>query len=136
LIQYTRKPGESDCEWVSEGIQIGNLGSAIGVMGMWTGAKHQRSDPLGQSITFVLDKNYRFTPDFRTFLGLEGGVMLGVTYLYSIQRSFPQQLRGANSAEWGIEYMHLIWKIISHEKCPKLFRGNRLFGNTAHVPSA
>jgi hypothetical protein len=38
---------------VTEGIQVGNVGSAMGILGMWTGAKHERSDPLGMSLFFV-----------------------------------------------------------------------------------
>ncbi|KAI0667551.1 hypothetical protein C8Q78DRAFT_1053852 [Trametes maxima] len=34
-------------EWVSEGVQIGGAASAMGVLGMWTGAQHERMDPLG-----------------------------------------------------------------------------------------
>ncbi|KAI9439029.1 hypothetical protein H4582DRAFT_1813476 [Lactarius indigo] len=38
---------DGDGEWVSEGVQLGGRGSAIGVIGMWTGAGHEPSDPLG-----------------------------------------------------------------------------------------
>ena len=34
-------------EWVTEGIQIGEATSGMGVLGMWTGAQHERMDPLG-----------------------------------------------------------------------------------------
>lgn len=34
-------------EWVSEGVQVGGVASAMGVLGLWTGASHQRMDPLG-----------------------------------------------------------------------------------------
>ncbi|KAF8876277.1 hypothetical protein BD779DRAFT_1561102 [Infundibulicybe gibba] len=34
-------------QWVTEGIQIGSIGSAAGMIGMWTGAEHERTDPLG-----------------------------------------------------------------------------------------
>lgn len=34
-------------QWVSEGIQIGCVGSEGGVLGMWTGAQHESDDPLG-----------------------------------------------------------------------------------------
>ncbi|KAI0942299.1 hypothetical protein AcW1_002963 [Taiwanofungus camphoratus] len=34
-------------QWASEGIQIGGVGSAMGVLGMWTGAFHESADPLG-----------------------------------------------------------------------------------------
>ena len=36
-------------EWVSEGIQVGGVASAMGILGMWTGAQHERMDPLGAS---------------------------------------------------------------------------------------
>jgi len=40
--------GDSDDpEWITEGVQIGCIGSAMGVLGMWTGAEHARMDPLG-----------------------------------------------------------------------------------------
>jgi hypothetical protein len=34
-------------QWASEGVQLGGRGSAMGVIGMWTGAEHEPSDPLG-----------------------------------------------------------------------------------------
>ncbi|KAJ7581398.1 hypothetical protein C8J56DRAFT_794030 [Mycena floridula] len=37
----------SDPQWVTECIQVGTIGSAIGFVGLWTGATHQRSDPIG-----------------------------------------------------------------------------------------
>ncbi|KIK91860.1 hypothetical protein PAXRUDRAFT_148540 [Paxillus rubicundulus Ve08.2h10] len=40
-------PGSSTPEWSSEAVQIGGTGSAVGLLGMWTGARHQRADPLG-----------------------------------------------------------------------------------------
>ncbi|KAF5350748.1 hypothetical protein D9758_010374 [Tetrapyrgos nigripes] len=36
-----------DQEWVMEGVQIGEVGSALGVVGLWTGAEHERGDPIG-----------------------------------------------------------------------------------------
>jgi len=38
---------EGPDEWVSEGVQIGDATSGMGVLGMWTGAEHERMDPLG-----------------------------------------------------------------------------------------
>ena len=38
-------------EWVSEGIQVGGVASAMGILGMWTGAQHERMDPLEASRT-------------------------------------------------------------------------------------
>ena len=36
-------------EWVSEGIQVGGVAAAMGILGMWTVAQHERMDPLGAS---------------------------------------------------------------------------------------
>jgi hypothetical protein len=43
---------DGDGEWASEGVQLGGRGSAMGVIGMWTGADHEPSDPLGSYYTF------------------------------------------------------------------------------------
>ncbi|RDB18929.1 hypothetical protein Hypma_014374 [Hypsizygus marmoreus] len=40
-------PGEDLPEWQTEGIQVGSIGSAVGIIGMWTGAEHASTDPLG-----------------------------------------------------------------------------------------
>ena len=45
--QTLNRTGDQGPEWSTEGVQIGALGSALGVIGMWTGAAHARSDPLG-----------------------------------------------------------------------------------------
>ncbi|KAJ7081970.1 hypothetical protein C8R43DRAFT_909731, partial [Mycena crocata] len=37
----------SDPEWVTESVQVGDIGSAMGIMGLWTGAEHSTTDPLG-----------------------------------------------------------------------------------------
>lgn len=37
-------------EWSSELVQLGGVGSAMGALGMWTGAQHEEDDPLGQYI--------------------------------------------------------------------------------------
>ena len=34
--------------WSSEGIQIGGVGSARGVVGTWTGNDHDDRDPVGK----------------------------------------------------------------------------------------
>jgi hypothetical protein len=47
--QTSSQPDSEDAEWVTEGVQIGSIGSAIGVLGMWTGAEHVRTDPLGEA---------------------------------------------------------------------------------------
>ncbi|KAI0667160.1 hypothetical protein C8Q78DRAFT_1054166 [Trametes maxima] len=36
-----------DVEWASEAIQLGGVGSAMGTIGMWTGANHEEDDPVG-----------------------------------------------------------------------------------------
>ncbi|KZT00088.1 uncharacterized protein LAESUDRAFT_574256 [Laetiporus sulphureus 93-53] len=46
VIFTGRKDGDPD-EWTSEGVQIGGVTSAMGVLGIWTGAQHEKSDPLG-----------------------------------------------------------------------------------------
>ncbi|KAG2148968.1 hypothetical protein DEU56DRAFT_87385 [Suillus clintonianus] len=40
-------PGSNEPEWSSEAVQIGGSGAAVGFLGMWTGALHERPDPLG-----------------------------------------------------------------------------------------
>ncbi|KAJ7456595.1 hypothetical protein FB451DRAFT_1048210, partial [Mycena latifolia] len=37
----------SDPEWVTESVQVGDIGSAAGIIGLWTGADHSSTDPLG-----------------------------------------------------------------------------------------
>lgn len=32
---------------MTEGVQLGEARSAMGVLGMWTGAQHDRMDPIG-----------------------------------------------------------------------------------------
>lgn len=39
--------GSNEPEWSSEAVQIGGSGAAVGFLGMWTGAMHERPDPLG-----------------------------------------------------------------------------------------
>ncbi|KAL4263066.1 F-box domain-containing protein [Pleurotus pulmonarius] len=43
----TRIGASNRTEWVTEGVQIGAIGSAAGVIGLWTGPEHHRTDPLG-----------------------------------------------------------------------------------------
>lgn len=40
--------GSDEPEWSSEAVQIGGSGAAVGFLGMWTGAMHERPDPLGE----------------------------------------------------------------------------------------
>ena len=46
--QYSTVEGGNADEWVSEGVQVGGVASAMGVLGLWTGAQHERMDPLGE----------------------------------------------------------------------------------------
>ena len=52
---------DGDGEWQSEGVQLGGLGSATGVIGMWTGADHERMDPLGEQLISIPARFW--TPD-------------------------------------------------------------------------
>ncbi|KAG6836663.1 hypothetical protein H0H93_005210 [Arthromyces matolae] len=45
---------EDSPEWSTEGIQIGGIGSALGMLGMWTGADHASTDPLGPTWTWKI----------------------------------------------------------------------------------
>ncbi|RPD53811.1 hypothetical protein L226DRAFT_516813 [Lentinus tigrinus ALCF2SS1-7] len=40
-------PNSMHDEWASEAVQLGGVGSAMGALGMWTGAFHEDDDPLG-----------------------------------------------------------------------------------------
>ncbi|KAI0689154.1 hypothetical protein C8T65DRAFT_746314 [Cerioporus squamosus] len=40
-------PNSVQDEWASEAVQLGGVGSAMGSLGMWTGAFHEDEDPLG-----------------------------------------------------------------------------------------
>jgi len=51
--RQTSSREDGDGEWASEGVQLGGRGSAIGVIGMWTGAEHEPSDPLGSCYTLL-----------------------------------------------------------------------------------
>ncbi|KAF8830184.1 hypothetical protein HHX47_DHR2000655 [Lentinula edodes] len=42
-------------EWVMEGVQVGDIGSAMGIVGMWTGANHERGDPIGPSWAWKME---------------------------------------------------------------------------------
>ncbi|KAI0074910.1 hypothetical protein K474DRAFT_1664918 [Panus rudis PR-1116 ss-1] len=54
--QLYSSPGDGDAdEWVTEGIQLGEVTSAMGVIGMWTGAQHERMDPLGPFWAWKVD---------------------------------------------------------------------------------
>ena len=63
-------------EWVSEGVQVGGVASAMGILGMWTGAQHERMDPLGELPTgFGINCSGESFSDVcvrRSLLGMEG----------------------------------------------------------------
>ena len=40
-------------QWSTSGVQIGGRGSAMGVIGMWTSAEHELSDPLGACVVTI-----------------------------------------------------------------------------------
>ncbi|KIY47226.1 hypothetical protein FISHEDRAFT_73057 [Fistulina hepatica ATCC 64428] len=44
---YTTHPENDDAEWLTEGVQIGEVGSAAGFIGLWTAADHESGDPIG-----------------------------------------------------------------------------------------
>ncbi|CAK5279946.1 unnamed protein product, partial [Mycena citricolor] len=39
----------ADPEWATESVQVGEIGSAAGIIGLWTGAEHTSTDPLGMA---------------------------------------------------------------------------------------
>ena len=47
LPKYSSTEDGDGDEWVTEGVQLGGVASAMGVLGMWTGAQHEKMDPLG-----------------------------------------------------------------------------------------
>ncbi|KAK0469311.1 uncharacterized protein EV420DRAFT_1633727 [Desarmillaria tabescens] len=50
--------GIQDPEWVTESVQIGQVGSAMGMIGMWTGVDHARSDPIGPCWAWKISSPY------------------------------------------------------------------------------
>ncbi|KAJ7356950.1 hypothetical protein DFH08DRAFT_771226 [Mycena albidolilacea] len=46
-LQTSSEAVGSDPEWVTESVQVGDIGSAVGIIGLWTGAEHSSTDPLG-----------------------------------------------------------------------------------------
>ena len=48
LRQYSSTEDDpNEAEWISEGVQVGLVGSGTGIVGMWTGVKHLIDDPIG-----------------------------------------------------------------------------------------
>ncbi len=52
--QTSTAPNSMQDEWASEAVQLGGVGSAMGSLGMWTGAFHEDGDPLGTCSPFLL----------------------------------------------------------------------------------
>jgi hypothetical protein len=46
-------PGSCEPQWSKEAVQIGGPGAALGLLGLWTGALHERPDPLGECCCFA-----------------------------------------------------------------------------------
>lgn len=60
LRQYSSTEDDrNEAEWISEGVQVGLVGSGTGIVGMWTGAKHLIDDPIGGE-PFQITFNCRF----------------------------------------------------------------------------
>ncbi|KAI3609799.1 hypothetical protein WG66_007627 [Moniliophthora roreri] len=56
LMEITSDASSPDHdEWVMEGIQVGGIGSMMGVVGMWTGAAHESGDPIGPSWAWKME---------------------------------------------------------------------------------
>ncbi|KAF9243751.1 hypothetical protein BU15DRAFT_71875 [Melanogaster broomeanus] len=49
---------EAHVQWSSEGVQIGGIASATGVVGSWTGAHHEHSDPVGPFWLWKVSDDY------------------------------------------------------------------------------
>jgi len=47
-------PGSCEPQWSKEAVQIGGPGVALGLLGLWTGALHERPDPLGECYCFAV----------------------------------------------------------------------------------
>ena len=45
-------PGSCEPQRSKEAVQIGGPGAALGLLGLWTGALHERPDPLGECYCF------------------------------------------------------------------------------------
>ncbi|KAF7306577.1 hypothetical protein MIND_00449000 [Mycena indigotica] len=49
-VRWSMTSGEPSAdrpEWVTESVQVGELGSAMGIIGLWTGAEHSQTEPIG-----------------------------------------------------------------------------------------
>lgn len=78
--QYSIIDDDGTAEWVSEGIQIGQVKSAMGILGMWTGADHDRTDPIGMWFSLFCLALTDLAQMLRSFLDVES--WLGPVYLY------------------------------------------------------
>ncbi|KAH9938773.1 uncharacterized protein BXZ73DRAFT_44464 [Epithele typhae] len=70
---YSSVEGARSYEWVSEGVQLGGVASAMGVLGMWTGAQHERMDPLGECPVWTTCF-FLIYACLRAFVGMESGL--------------------------------------------------------------
>ena len=60
--------------WASEAVQLGGVGSALGSLGMWTGAYHEDGDPIGTPVrTFT--ESFAHNHARRSDLAVEGGLV-------------------------------------------------------------
>lgn len=60
LRQYSSTQDDpNEAEWISEGVQVGLVGSGTGIVGMWTGVQHLIDDPIGRQ-PFQITFNCRF----------------------------------------------------------------------------
>ncbi|KIJ68795.1 hypothetical protein HYDPIDRAFT_37230 [Hydnomerulius pinastri MD-312] len=50
---------EAHMQWSSEGVQIGGVASATGVVGTWTGAHHEHGDPVGPFWLWKVTNDHR-----------------------------------------------------------------------------
>ncbi|KAG9314698.1 hypothetical protein JVU11DRAFT_5505 [Chiua virens] len=64
---------EGRMQWSSEGVQLGGIASAMGIVGTWTGAHHERGDPAGKMkhMLWKTKVDGLPMPIHRSFLALE-----------------------------------------------------------------
>ena len=68
-------------EFSSEGVQIGGIGSAYGVLGTWTTADHDFGDPVGKFIQLCYMFFKGLNEHVRTILDEKGTSYIDVTPL-------------------------------------------------------
>ena len=47
-------PGSCEPQWSKEAVQIEGPGAVLGLLGLWTGALHEKPDPLGECYCFAV----------------------------------------------------------------------------------